>query len=272
MAKSRKKTSVQKPEEALPVAELDGNGNGVGENPPLPPVEFEGDIQIDPLGISDFDEETLLRVYRTMVTSRRLDEKMMTLLKQGKGHFHIGCAGHEAAQAAVGLYSKPGHDWFSMYYRDLCTTLMLGQTSKQVMLAHLAKVEDPNSGGRQMPEHYGMRDLNIMTTSSSVGAQFLPALGMAMTVQRRGEDAFVYASSGEGATSQGDFHEAMNWAARLKAPVLFFVQDNKYAISVPVTEQTAGGSVYKLAAGYEGVARARVDGTDFFRTASVVKA
>src|SRR5690625_6345561 len=97
-----------------------------------------------------------------------------------------------------------------MYYRDLCTTLMLGQTSKQVMLAHLAKAEDPNSGGRQMPEHYGMRDLNIMTTSSSVGAQFLPALAMAMTVQRRGADAFVYASSREGAASPGAFHEAVH--------------------------------------------------------------
>ncbi len=274
MAKARKNTRTKKQEsvEALPVEELDHNGYHVADLQDIPTVDYEGDFDIEMLTPADFERDDLLRVFRTMLLSRRLDEKMMTLLKQGKGHFHIGCAGHEAAQAAVGLYSKPGHDWFSMYYRDLCTTLMLGQTSKQVMLAHLAKAEDPNSGGRQMPEHYGMRDLNIMTTSSSVGAQFLPALGMAMTVQRRGEDAFVYASSGEGATSQGDFHEAMNWAARLKAPVLFFVQDNKYAISVPVTEQTAGGSAYKLAAGYEGVARARVDGTDFFRTASVVKA
>ena len=274
MAKARKNsgTKKQKQLEALPIEEIDHNGYHVTGLQDLPPVDYEGEFEVEMLTPADFERDVLLRIFRTMLLSRRLDEKMMTLLKQGKGHFHIGCAGHEAAQAAVGLYSRPGHDWFSMYYRDLCTTLMLGQTPKQVMLAHLAKAEDPNSGGRQMPEHFGMRDLNIMTTSSSVGAQYLPALGMAMAVQRRGEDAFVYASSGEGATSQGDFHEAMNWAARLKAPVLFFVQDNKYAISVPVHEQTAGGSAYKLAAGYEGVTRARVDGTDFFRTASVVKA
>lgn len=272
MAKSKRNTGTRKRkgEEALPVAELDENG--FSENPPLPPVEYEGDLDVRMLGVSDFDEETLLTVYRTMLTSRRLDEKMMTLLKQGKGFFHIGCAGHEAAQAAVGLHARGGHDWFAMYYRDLCMSLMVGQTPEQALLAHMAKAEDPNSGGRQMPEHFGIRDLNIMTTSSSVGAQFLPALGMAMAVQRQGGDAFVYASCGEGATSQGDFHEALNWAARLQAPILFFVQDNKYAISVPVAEQTAGGSPYKLAAGYEGITRARVDGTDFFRAASAARA
>ncbi len=272
MAKSGKASKRRESKEALPVAELDRNGNGVGTDPRIPPVDYEGDLDVRMLGVEDFDHETLIRVFRTMLTSRRLDEKMLTLLKQGKGFFHIGCAGHEAAQAAVGLHVKPGHDWFAMYYRDLCMSLMVGQTAEDTMLAHLAKAEDPNSGGRQMSEHFGSRDLNIMTTSSSVGAQYLPALGMAMAVQRQGSDAFVYASSGEGATSQGDFHEAMNWAARLKAPVLFFVQDNKYAISVPVSEQTAGGSPYKLAAGYEGVARARVDGTDFFRAASAARA
>lgn len=272
MAKSRKSSKRQDPSEALPVAELDHNGKGMTEVDLEPPVEYVGDLEIEMLGVEDFDRETLINVFRTMLLSRRLDEKMITLLKQGKGFFHIGCAGHEAAQAAVGLYMKPGHDWFAMYYRDLCISLMLGQTSEQVMLAHLAKAEDPNSGGRQMAEHYGIRDLNIITSSSSVGAQYLPGLGMAMSMQRQGSDAVVYASSGEGATSQGDFHEAMNWAARLQAPVLFFVQDNKYAISVPVTEQTAGGSPYKLAAGYEGVARARVDGTNFFRAASAARA
>src|SRR5690606_31310642 len=159
-----------------------------------------------------------------------------------------------------------------MYYRDLCMSLSLGMTSRETMLAHMAKADDPNSGGRQMSEHYGIRRLNIMTTSSSVGSQFLPALGFGMAVKRRGEDAFVYASGGEGATSQGDFHEAMNWATRIKAPVLFFIQDNKYAISVPVEEQTAGGTPYKLAAGYEGLKRARVDGTDFFKVAAVARA
>ncbi|MBX2820052.1 MAG: dehydrogenase E1 component subunit alpha/beta [Rhodothermaceae bacterium] len=207
-----------------------------------------------------------------MLVSRRLDEKMITLLKQGKGYFHIGCSGHEAAQAAIAFFSKPGYDWFVPYYRDLCTAISLGMTSKSMLLAHLAKADDPNSGGRQMAEHFSSPELNIITTSSSVGAQYLPALGAAMAMQRQEKDGYVYVSSGDGATSQGDFHEALNWAVRIKAPVLFFVQDNKYAISVPVEEQTAGGSAYKFGAGYEGIVRAKVDGTDFFKSASIAKA
>ncbi|MEZ4699603.1 MAG: dehydrogenase E1 component subunit alpha/beta [Rhodothermales bacterium] len=229
-------------------------------------------LDITPLQPADFDPATLLGIYRTMLMSRRLDEKMITLLKQGKGFFHIGCAGHEAAQAAVALYSRPGRDWFTTYYRDMCMALSLGMTPREILLAHLAKAADPNSGGRQMAEHFSSVELNILPTSSSVGAQFLPALGAAMSIQRSDDDGYSYVSCGEGATSQGSFHEALNWAARVKAPVLFFVQDNKYAISVPVSEQTAGGSPYKLGAGYEGLVRAKVDGTDFFKTAAVARA
>ena len=229
-------------------------------------------LQFQQLSPSDFKPETLIRIYRDMLISRRLDEKMITLLKQGKGYFHIGCSGHEAAQAAIAFFSKPGYDWFVPYYRDLCTAISLGMTSKSMLLAHLAKADDPNSGGRQMAEHFSSPELNIITTSSSVGAQYLPALGAAMAMQRQEKDGYVYVSSGDGATSQGDFHEALNWAVRIKAPVLFFVQDNKYAISVPVEEQTAGGSAYKFGAGYEGIVRAKVDGTDFFKTASIAKA
>lgn len=229
-------------------------------------------LQFPQLSPSDFKPETLIRIYRDMLVSRRLDEKMITLLKQGKGYFHIGCSGHEAAQAAIAFFSKPGHDWFVPYYRDLCTAISLGMTSQSMLLAHLAKAADPNSGGRQMAEHFSSPELNIITTSSSVGAQYLPALGAAMAMQRQNNDGYVYVSSGDGATSQGDFHEALNWSVRIKAPVLFFVQDNKYAISVPVKDQTAGGSAYKFGAGYEGIVRAKVDGTDFFKTASVAKA
>jgi 2-oxoisovalerate dehydrogenase E1 component len=229
-------------------------------------------LSIEQLTPTDFEKDTLLKVYRTMLVARRLDEKMITLLKQGKGFFHIGCAGHEAAQAAIAFYSRPGYDWFVPYYRDLCTALSLGQTTRDMLLAHLAKADDPNSGGRQMAEHFSSTELNILTTSSSVGAQYLPALGASMAMQRSNKDGYVYVSSGDGATSQGDFHEALNWATRIKAPILFFVQDNKYAISVPVSEQTAGGSAYKFGAGYEGIVRARVDGTDFFKTVSVAKA
>ncbi|MEX0820964.1 MAG: dehydrogenase E1 component subunit alpha/beta [Rhodothermales bacterium] len=257
-------------QEALSLPDL--NGDDGRTTVAAPQIGYVGNLDVETLTPADFDRDTLTRVYRTMLLSRRLDEKMLTLLKQGKGFFHIGCAGHEAAQAAVGLYARPGHDWFCMYYRDLCMALSLGMTARETMLAHLAKADDPNSGGRQMSEHYGLRPLNIMASSSSVAAQFLPALGFGMAVQRRQEDAFVYASGGEGATSQGDFHEALNWATRIKAPVLFFIQDNKFAISVPVEDQTAGGTPYKLAAGYEGLKRARVDGTDFFRVAAVARA
>lgn len=282
--KNKRNTSPPLPQEALPNTDVaEEPVEGWGEEPdhhnqeeqvPDPGISIvhNGALDIQPVGPADFEADTLLRVYRTMRLSRRLDEKMLTLLKQGKGFFHIGCAGHEAAQAAVGLLSKPGHDWFAMYYRDLCMALSLGLTAKEQLLAHNAKADDPNSGGRQMAEHFGLRDKNVITTSSSVGAQFLPGLGLAMGIQRRGEEAYAYVSCGEGATSQGDFHEALNWAARLKAPVLFFVQDNKYAISVPVAEQTAGGTPFKLTAGYEGLERIRVDGTDFFKVYAAARA
>ncbi len=259
----------------LPVDQL-MHGDGHAAIPEIPSIESDGSLDIERLGPDDFDPDELRQRLRTMMLSRRLDEKMLTLLKQGKGHFHIGCAGHEAAQSAISRYARPGegpgHDWFCFYYRDLCMALSLGMTPREALLAHLAKADDPNSGGRQMPEHFGLKHLNVMTTASSVGAQFNPGVGFAFSVQQRGEDNFVYVSCGEGATSQGDFHEALNWAAREQAPALFFVQDNKYAISVPIEEQTAGGTPYKLAAGYEGLSRARVDGTDFFASASVAKA
>lgn len=234
---------------------------------------FQGDFEYVEMGPSDFDSTELLDIYRTMLLSRRLDEKMLTLLKQGNGFFHIGCAGHEATQAAIGLLSRPGHDWFSFYYRDMMMYLMLGGTAEEVLLHHMAKAADPNSGGRQMSEHFSNKSRNILPISSSVGAQFLPAVGVGLSLQRDGvEDAYVYCSCGDGATSQGDFHEALNWAARAKTPVLFVVQDNGYAISVPVRDQTAGGSAFKLAAGYEGLKRIHVDGTDFFSTYSGAKA
>jgi 2-oxoisovalerate dehydrogenase E1 component len=245
---------------------------GNGRRPRHPGFPYKGDLDVYPAGVSDFEPETLIHVFRTMLLSRRLDEKMLSMFKQGKGFFHIGAAGHEATQAAFGLLSKPGHDWFSFYYRDLCMYLSIGGSVESVLQQHLAKATDPHSGGRQMAEHFSSPELNLLPLSSSVGAQFLPALGLAMAIERQGTDAYVYCSSGEGATSQGAFHEAANWAARIKAPVLFLIQDNKYAISVPVEHQTAGGSAYKLTRGYEGLARAQVDGTDFFAVYSVAKA
>jgi 2-oxoisovalerate dehydrogenase E1 component len=262
-------------EDDLPVDAL-MYGDGHAAIPEIPSLTSDGSIEIDRLTAADFEADDLRRRLRTMMLSRRLDEKMLTLLKQGKGHFHIGCAGHEAVQSAISRYSRPGegpgYDWFCPYYRDLCMALSLGMTTREALLAHLAKADDPNSGGRQMPEHFGLRHLNVMTTASSVGAQFTPGLGFGLAIKQRGDDNYVYVSCGDGATSQGDFHEALNWAAREQAPALFVVQDNKYAISVPIDEQTAGGTPYKLAAGYEGLSRMRVDGTDFFASASAARA
>ncbi len=237
---------------------------------------YEGDLDVTPVGPHDFEPEELKQALRTMMLSRRLDEKMLTLLKQGKGFFHIGASGHEAAQVGLGMHLEGGRDWFCMYYRDLAMTLTLGMTARDTMLAHMAKADDVNSGGRQMSEHFGNKALNIMTTSSSVGAQYMPGVGFALAAQRRGaaEDGYAatYISSGDGATSQGAFHEALNWSARAGAPALFHVQDNKYAISVPISEQTAGANIHNITAGYSGLARASYDATDFFTAWAVGKA
>jgi 2-oxoisovalerate dehydrogenase E1 component len=233
---------------------------------------YEGDLDVTPVGPEDFEPDELKAALRTMMLSRRLDAKMLTLLKQGKGFFHIGASGHEAAQVGLGMHLKAGHDWFCMYYRDLAMTLTLGMTARDTMLAHMAKADDVNSGGRQMSEHFGSKEMNILSTSSSVGAQYMPGVGFALATQRRGDDAITYISSGDGATSQGAFHEALNWSARAGAPALFHIQDNKYAISVPIAEQTAGANVHNITAGYHGLARASYDGTDFFTAYAVGKA
>lgn len=250
---------------------------------PAPVTRVEGTLDVTPLGPEDFEADDLKAVLRTMLTSRRLDEKMLTLLKQGKGFFHIGSSGHEAAQVAIGREMRGGHDAFCFYYRDLGTALALGMKPEEVLQAHFAKADDPFGGGRQMPEHFGHKELNIMSTSSSVGAQYLPAVGFALAHRRdgteggqdgvaEGDGKVVYSSGGEGSTSQGAFHEALNWAARESLPVLFHIQDNGYAISVPVTEQTAGASIWPLFGGYAGLARLRYDGTDFFQAASAARA
>ncbi len=213
-----------------------------------------------------YSKKEILRIYELMALSRRLDEKQLILLKQGKGYFHIAAAGHEAAQLAASQSFKPSFDYAYPYYRDQAFCLGLGVSSKEILMSFLARKEDPSSGGRQMPQHYGHKKLNIIAQSSSTGTQYLQSVGTGFALKRDGNKAVVYVSSGEGTTSQGDFHEALNWASREKAPVVFHVENNGYAISVPIAEQTAGGSVYKIAAGYESLARFSVDGTDFFET------
>ena len=134
----------------------------------------------------------------------------------------------------------------------------------EILLSFLAKKDDPNSGGRQMPQHFSHPDLNIVSQSSPTGTQYLQAVGASFVLKREGDGAIAYVSSGEGTTSQGDFHEALNWASRVKSPVIIHVENNGYAITVPIKDQTAGASVYKISSGYDNLARFNVDGTDFF--------
>lgn len=216
--------------------------------------------------------DALRRMHRHMLLTRRLDEKMMILLKQGKSFFHIGASGHEAAQIALAANMRGGHDWAYPYYRGLSFCIEFGMTTEEVLLCFLAKADDPNSGGRQMPAHYGHRDLRIVSQSSPTGTQYLQAVGTGLAILREGSDEVVMVSSGEGTTSQGDFHEALNWAAREKAPVIFLIEDNNYAISVPIHQQTAGGSVYDMASGYAGLECVEVDGTDLFASYDVMAA
>ncbi len=216
-------------------------------------------------------EQQVLQAYKTMLTARRIDEKHLIVLKQGKSFFHIGGSGHEAAQVGAALAFRSGHDWANCYYRDVGFALQNGITTEEIFLAALHRADDPSSGGRQMPAHWGKKSARMVTQSSPTGTQYLQAVGMALAAKKEGSDEVVYVSSGEGATSEGEFFEAVNWAAREALPVIFFIQDNKFAISVPVDQQTAGGSVFEITAGFKGLNRFEVDGTDFFATYDVVK-
>ena len=212
-----------------------------------------------------FTKKQVLEVYNKMLLSRKLDEKMLILLKQGKSYFHIGASGHEAAQIAAAVLIRPGEDWSFPYYRDGAYCLGLGMTSKEQLLNFLAKADDPNSGGRQMPQHFGHKKLRIVSQSSPTGTQFLQAVGCAVTCIMEKEKNIVYVSAGEGTTSQGDFHEALNWASNARAPVIFHIQDNEYAISTHRSEQMAD-SVYAMTSGYKNLARYNIDGTNFFES------
>lgn len=217
-------------------------------------------------GLKGFQKKALLSIFKTMATSRRTDEKMLTLLRQGKSFFHIGASGHEGAQLACAMQMNSDYDWSYPYYRDQTLVLGLGMTTEELFLGFLAKADDPGSGGRQLPQHYGQKELNIVSQSSPTGTQFLQAVGTAMAIRQAGENALVYVSSGEGTTSQGEFHEALNWAGREKLPVLFHIEDNGFAISVPKSSQTAEGSVFDMVSGYGNLNRFETDGTDFFES------
>jgi 2-oxoisovalerate dehydrogenase E1 component len=226
-------------------------------------VKTESSKTSSGVAFSRLSRDQLIGAYRTALAARQIDNKILVLLKQGKVFFHIGCSGHEIAQTAMALALRPGYDWAYPYYRDLAFALQFGYTIDEVLLEALHRRGGPSSNGFAMPFHYGHKELRIISQSSPTGTQYLEAVGTAMGALKDGTDEVVYVSSGEGATSEGEFHEALNWAARGKYPVIFVVQNNKFAISVPVEDQVAGASVSELVKGYDGLARYRVDGCDF---------
>ncbi len=228
------------------------------------------------LAIDGLDREALLRIYRTMVLSRKLDDKEIQLKHQSKIFFQISGAGHEAIQLAAALALRPGYDWFFPYYRDRALCLQLGVTPLDMLLAAVGSSRDPSSAGRQMPSHWASRPLNIVSGSSPTGTQVLHGVGAAdaslvyervAAIEDRARhvhaDEVVFASLGEGATSEGEFWEALNWTCLRRLPVLFLVEDNGYAISVPVEFQTAGGDISRLVRGFPSLLVDSVDGTDF---------
>jgi 2-oxoisovalerate dehydrogenase E1 component len=209
--------------------------------------------------------EELIRAFRTMYLSRRVDDREILLKRQNKIYFQISGAGHEAISAAAGYAMRPAHDWFYLYYRDRACALALGVTAEEMLEQAVGAAADPASGGRQMPSHWGSKRVNIVSTSSPTGTQFLQAVGCADANRRLDpeSDAITLVCTGDGATSEGEFWESLNLACLEKLPVLYLVEDNGYAISVPVECQTAGGDVSKLVAGFPDLKVFRCDGTDF---------
>lgn len=236
-------------------------------------------VSAAPGAFEGLTRDDLVGAYRTMLLSRRLDDKEIQLKNQSLIFFQISGAGHEAVLTAAGMHLRGGHDWFYPYYRDRALCLTIGMTPLEMLLSAVGAKDDPNSGGRQMPSHWGHKTLNIPSQGSPTGTQCLQAVGAAeagMMYERltdipdRAEhfaaDEVVYMSIGEGATSEGEFWEALSTACQREAPVLFVVEDNGYAISVPVEVQTPGGDVSRLVESFPNLKVWRCDGTDFLES------
>lgn len=219
------------------------------------------------LGLSN---EKLIKMYETMLLARRIDERMWLLNRSGKIPFVISCQGQEAAQVGAAFALNPEKDYVLPYYRDVGVVLTFGMTARELMLSGFAKAEDPNSGGRQMPGHFGKKSNRIVTGSSPVTTQVPHAVGIALAGKMEGKDLVTFVTFGEGSSNQGDFHEGANFAGVHKLPVIFMCENNKYAISVPIEKQLGCERVSDRAIGY-GMPGVTVDGNDPLEVYKVVK-
>lgn len=224
---------------------------------------------IDDTGI-DLDPALLIELYWALVRARRTDERTWVLHRQGKIAFHISGIGHEAIQVGAAYAMRRGYDYAHLYYRDLAFALALGYTPRDFYLAVFGKAGEPTSGSRQMPSHYSIRALGMLSSSSPVATQVPQAAGAALAARLMGEDRVTVVTLGEGATSEGDFFEGLNWAGVHQLPLVCLVQNNIYAISVPIEKQMAVPNVADRAAMF-GIAGAIVDGNDVLASYRVMK-
>ncbi|SEO29920.1 branched-chain alpha-keto acid dehydrogenase E1 component [Amphibacillus marinus] len=219
------------------------------------------------IGLSD---QAVVDMYRIALTARRLDERMWLLNRAGKIPFLVSCQGQEVQQVAAAFALERGKDYTAPYYRDVGVVLALGMSVQDLMLQAYAKAEDPNSGGRQMPGHFGSKKLKMLSGSSPVTTQVPHAVGIGLACKMRGEDAISFVTLGEGSTNQGDFHEGANFAAVHKLPVIIMVENNQYAISISLKQQVACEKISDRAVGY-GMVGETVDGNDPFAVYQAIK-